>query len=76
MMLKKVIKSYYKLLDEKLENGTLVVLFISFLIVFAWVFVPNNSFAYTKTSVLDYKNIEIQNSFVVINWKKYKLVLE
>lgn len=75
-MLKRAIKSYYRFFDEKLENGTIVVLFISFLIVSIWALSPINSFAYTKTSVLDYENISPENSFFVINWKKYKLVLE
>ena len=73
-MLEKLIKSYYKLLDEKLENGTLVVIIVAVLIVSVSLLIwDTNALKQTKTSILNSKN---QNSIVEIEWKKYKMILE
>jgi len=73
-MLKSFIKSYYKLLDEKIENWTIMVLIIAVLITTIWDTVnnPNN----TKVLSLKTSNMEnnTNNDIIVIDWKIYKLV--
>jgi len=82
-MLKKVVKTYYKLLDEKLENWTIVVLIIALLIVAISFFIRNpDSNVFLKSSLLEsnksltYNNNIYQNSILEINWIRYKIVLE
>lgn len=73
-MLKNFIKNYYKLLDEKIENGTIMVLIIAFLITTAWDTInnPNNTKKLSlKTSIVENN---ISNNVIHINWKMYKLV--
>ncbi len=74
-MIKKIIKTYYKLLDEKLENWTMVVLLIAFLIISASLLTKEtNANLLVKTSVIE-SNI-IQDNTIMINWIKYKILLE
>ncbi|MCD5385169.1 hypothetical protein LRZ95_00710 [Candidatus Gracilibacteria bacterium] len=74
-MIKKIIKTYYKLLDEKLENGTMIVLLIAILIISASILTKNTNTHYlVKTSILE-NNITNKN-IVTINGVKYKLILE
>ncbi len=68
-MFRKFIKNYYKLLDEKLENGTVVVLIIALLIV-AVALITQDANAYSKSKV----NLQ-EYSIVEINWTKYKMNL-
>lgn len=80
-MLKEFIKNYYKLLDEKLENWTMVVLIIAILIVSASLITKDtNAWLYTKNNVLEInnnKNIITDNySIIEIDWIKYKIILE
>lgn len=73
-MLKSFIKSYYKLLDEKIENWTIMVLIIAVLITTIWDTVnnPNNTKVLSlKTSIMENNT---DNDIIVINWKLYKLV--
>ncbi len=74
-MLKKLIKTYYNLLDEKLENWTMVVLLIAILIVSAWILTKDaNANLLVKTNIIE-SNITTQN-IIIINWIKYNLILE
>jgi multidrug efflux pump subunit AcrB len=77
-MIKQLIKTYYKLLDEKLENWTIVVLLIAVLIVSIPFLIKNtNANMLAKSNVLE-NNIHIQNTnnILVINWIQYKIILE
>ena len=77
-MLKKIIKTYYKLLDEKLENWTMVVLLIAILIVSASLLTKDtNANLLVKNNVFESNITKInQFSIININWKQYKLILE
>ncbi len=73
-MLKRIIQNYYKLLDEKLENGTVIVLMIAFLVVAIWDVTnasTTNNNSYVKASISEYNK---SNQFIEVNWKTYKLV--
>jgi hypothetical protein len=77
-MIKKIIKLYYDFFDKKLNNSTLVVLIISAFVLSVWVFIPNNwiiSASY-KTNIIESNNRERPESIIIINWKKYRLILE
>lgn len=70
-MLNKIVKSYYKLLDEKLENWTLVILIIAILIVWVSLLIwKTNALSWSKVSINDAK---INNNIIDIQWKKYKI---
>jgi len=75
-MIKKLIKTYYKLLDEKLENWTVVVLLIVVLIISASILTKDvNASLLVKNNLIESnKNI---NNYTIINidWKKYKVIL-
>lgn len=75
-MIKNFINNYYKLLDEKLENWTIVVLLIAFFIVSAsYITKPQtNALYYAKSNILEQKT-KI-NSIIEIKWIKYKIILE
>ena len=74
-MIKKIIKTYYKLLDEKLENWTMVVLLIAILIISASLLTKDTNANYlVKTNVIE-SNISNKN-IITINWVKYKLILK
>jgi hypothetical protein len=80
-MLKKVVKTYYKLLDEKLENGTMVVLIIALLIIAISFFIRNSeSNLFLKSNLLESNKIISYNinkdNFIDINWIKYKIILK
>lgn len=72
-MLKRFIKNYYKLFDEKLENGTIIVLIIAFLITSVWNITnaSNKSDLLFKTNLLETKTT---SEIIIINWKTYKLI--
>ena len=77
-MLKKIIKTYYKLLDEKLENWTMVVLLIALLIISASLITNDaNASLLAKNNLLE-TNITHQNqySIIEIDWIKYKIIFE
>jgi len=74
-MLKKLIKTYYKLLDEKLENWTIVVLLIAILVVSTSLITnKTNANLLVKTNVIE-SHLN-QYSIIDINWVKYKIILE
>ena len=82
-MLKKLVKTYYKLLDEKLENGTVVVLIIALLIVWVSIAIQDASaWRYSKASIFEtnlnmsYQSNIYQNSILEINGIRYKIHLE
>lgn len=64
-MVKKLIRSYVTLLDEKLENWTLIVLLISVLVVLVSILINNIS---GKPNI-NY----IDNTSIEINWKIFEL---
>lgn len=72
-MLEKFIKSYYKLFDEKLENGTLIVLIITLVIILAGTLIQN------KNIPIHWKNniLESQGNYelLYINGRMYKVTI-
>lgn len=64
-MVKKIISSYFELLDEKLENWTLVVLIIAALVILVSILI--NDIQMKKNNVIEKPTMEI-------NWKKYQLI--
>ena len=74
-MIKKLIKTYYKLLDEKLENWTMVVLLIAVLIISASLLTKDaNANLLVKTNIIEHNNY--QNSIIEIDWVKYKIIIK
>lgn len=73
-MLKRFIKNYYKLFDEKLQNGTVIVLIIAFLITSVW----NITNASNKETLLSAKanlfETQRTNEIIVINGRTYQLI--
>jgi len=72
-MLENFIKNYYKLLDEKIENGTIMVLIIALLIITIWNIINSSEksdFLGIKSNILEADN---NNQLIIINWKKYIL---
>lgn len=67
LMVKKIINSYFELLDEKLENWTLVVLVIAILVILVSILI--NDLQMKQKSVIHKTTIEV-------NWKKYQLINE
>ena len=77
-MVKRAISSYYDLLDERLKEGTSIILIISFLVFSVWL-LSADSGSY-KSSIHEY-NIEniptlSENGIVSIDGKQYKIILE
>lgn len=54
----KIINSYFKLLDEKIESWTIVVIIIAILIILTSVIINNTG-----------KNINYSKSNIELNWK-------
>ncbi len=76
-MAKKFYNYYKKLLDVQIENSTLIVVIISMLIILVWIFIPQRELsAYSKASIFDAKkNLNFSEKIVIIDGKKYKLLL-
>lgn len=72
-MLRNFIKNYYKLFDEKLQNGTIIVLIIAFLISSIWNVTNawNKSELYVKANILETRTT---NEVIIINGKTYQLI--
>lgn len=72
-MVQKAIYSYYDLLDQRIKEGTFIILIISFLI-FAVGILASDTGMY-KSNLHEYKTIS-QNNIVTIDWVQYKVLLE
>lgn len=73
-MLKKFIKNYYKLFDEKLQNGTVIVLIIAFLITSVWNITNANNkstITFAKANILETKTT---SEIIIINDRTYQLI--
>lgn len=66
-MVKRLISSYFELLDEKLENWTLIVLLIAILVVLVSILINDLQLR---------KNYNTKVSTIEYNWNKYKLIEE
>lgn len=73
-MKKTFIQSYYDFFDRKIQDSTLVVGLIWFMIFLAW-FLANINADYTKSSVLEFSSKK-EDNIVYIEWKKYKILLQ
>lgn len=78
-MLRKIYRNYKKIFDEKLDNSTLLIVLIAFLIILIWIFVPTKwQLAYSKNNLLEASRIGKLNNnknIIEINWKKYYINL-
>jgi len=74
-MLKRVFKSTEDLLDRKLKNGTVMVVIISSLITMTWLLNMTVN-ANLTANVLQAKKQNIASSYIILDWKKYKIILE
>ena len=74
-MLKRLFRSTEDLLDRRLKNGTVMVVIISSLITMTW-FLNMTVNANLTANVLQSKKQNITSSYVFLDWKKYKIVLE
>ncbi|NVP17803.1 hypothetical protein HUU51_03730 [Candidatus Gracilibacteria bacterium] len=73
-MLKKFIKNYYKLFDEKLQNGTVIVLIIAFLITSVGNITNANNkstITFAKANILETKTT---SEIIIINDRTYQLI--
>ena len=73
-MLKRFIKNYYKLFDEKLQNGTVIVLIIAFLITSVWNITNANNksnLTFAKANILETKTT---SEIIIINGRTYQLI--
>lgn len=76
-MVLRFVRSYYDFFDKKIENWALVVVIISLLIVLVWYFCSNEKTKdYSKVSIIDSKNNQEHNNYIVISWIKYKLIVD
>lgn len=73
-MLKNFIKNYYKLFDEKLENGTVIVLIIAFLITSVWNITNTSNNEVLLSSKANLFETQRTNEIIVINGKTYQLI--
>lgn len=73
-MLKNFIKNYYKLFDEKLENGTVIVLIIAFLIISVWNVTNASNNEMLLSSKANLFETQRTNEIIVINGKTYQLI--
>ena len=79
-MLRKIYRNYKHLLDEKLDNSTVLVVIIVVLIFLIGIFIPNNSsLAYHKSNILEVsriKSLQENKNIIEIDWKKYYIILK
>lgn len=80
-MFEKVVKNYYKLFDEKLENGTLVVLIIALIIVLLGSLLQDEKILeYSKTNLLEAHIIPStplnNKDIILIDGKKYQVIFQ
>ena len=75
-MVKRAISSYYDLLDQRIKEGTFIILIISVLI-FSVGLLATDMTGY-KGNILEAQNITTlsENSVITIDGKKYRIVLE
>ena len=78
-MARKFYHFYKKLFDVHIENSTLVVVIISMLIIFVWLYVPQKDLStYSKASIFEVKNnqnLNFSGKIVVIDGKRYIIYL-
>ena len=75
-MVKRAISSYYDLLDQRIKEGTFIILIISVLIFSVWLL--STDMTGYKGNILEAQNITSlpENSIITIDGKQYKVVLE
>ncbi len=74
---KDIYNIYRNFFDIHIKNSTIVVGLISLLIIFIWVYIPNNSNLYTKSNILESNNVSnFSWKIVIIDWIEYRLYLK
>ncbi len=75
-----IYKFYKNLLDVKLKNSAILIFIIANLIILVWIFIPNSNANLLKANILELpkkSNLFIETSnIIIINWKKYKVILQ
>jgi len=74
-MLEKIFKSTEDLFDRKLKNWTVMVVIISSLVTITWI-LSNTVNANLTANVLSYQKQKINYSYIILDGKKYKIILE
>lgn len=74
-MLRKYLKHLGNLIDNKLNNWTVMVVIISIFVTFTWFFSNWVNANLTANIMQSQKNIDI-NQYIVIGGKKYEIVLK
>lgn len=74
-MLKRFFLSTEHLLNMKLNNGTVMVVIIAFCVVLTWLIVPN-TYGSLNVNILEAQNNIETSQYIVIDWQKYKIILE
>ncbi len=76
---KKIFLSYKNFFDKTIENSTITIALICIVLFSVWFFV-NNIWAFSldnslKANILEIKKEKKEFNIIIIDWKKYKLVL-
>lgn len=75
IMFNRFLSSTGHLFDKKLNNGTVMVVIISFCITITWIVIPTTSASLTANVLEAQKNTD-QSQYVIIDGKKFKIILE
>jgi len=75
-VVQKIFQSYTRLLDEKLENSTVIVLVISWLIVLVGVIIPDTvSAEREKANIFESSHIKKYENVIIIDGEEYIIQL-
>ncbi len=74
-MLNKFLTSTENLLNEKLNNGSVMVVIIAFCIVCTWIIIPS-AHATVTTNVLESQKNTDNFAYIEIDGKKFRIILE
>jgi len=73
---RKIYNIYKNFLDIQIKNSTIVVVIISMLIIFVWVYIPDNN-QYSKVNVLEASKKDFLTwKTVFIDGIEYKLIIK
>ncbi len=75
-MTRKIYNIYKNFLDIQIKNSTIVVVLISMLIIFVWVYIPNDN-KYSKVNILESSKKDFLTwKTVIIDGIEYKLIVK
>jgi len=74
---RKIYNIYKNFFDIQIKNSTIVVVIISMLIIFVWVYIPSDENKYFKTNILESNSKNFLTwKIIVIDWVEYKLIIK